>query len=223
MTEFIQMLDQVDGQMLLWLNSMHAPLMDRFMMLFTGKWVWVPFYAALLYYLCRRFDPRRVLIYALSVALCITLADQTCSTLLRPIFQRMRPANLDNPLSQWVHVVDGYRGGHYGFPSCHAANTMALAMFFSLVSRQRCLVLFMYGWALLTCYTRMYLGVHYPGDLLFGTLIGSFYGWMVYYGTTFVPARGNSWIEWPRSVPPAAVPIAVATLTTVVLLIVALF
>ena len=80
--------------------------------------------------------------------------------------------NLDNPLSAMVHVVDGYRGGSYGFPSCHAANSFAFAAAVALIVRSRRCSLFVFGWAVLNSYSRIYLGVHYPGDLFCGAVIG---------------------------------------------------
>ena len=79
-----------------------------------------------------------------------------------------------------VHIVNGHRGGRYGFPSCHAANTFGLAFFVWFLFRKRWLTVFMMGWALLTCYSRVYLGVHYPGDLIAGTLVGLIAAYIVY-------------------------------------------
>lgn len=193
MSELLSFLNEIDGQALLWFNSFHVPVLDRFMMLFTGKWEWVPMYAALLYMLCRTFPPKRVLVLALGIVLSIVIADQTCATLLRPVFQRMRPANLENPLSQWVQIVDGYRGGSYGFPSCHAANTFALSTFIILATRRQVLAIFMAAWTLATCYTRMYLGVHYPGDLIAGSLVGMGAGALCFYLSTLIPETEPSY------------------------------
>ncbi len=77
-----------------------------------------------------------------------------------------------------VYIVNGYRGGSYGFPSCHAANSFGLALYVICTFRKRWLSLFIIAWAALNCYTRIYLGVHYPGDLLVGGIIGGFGGWM---------------------------------------------
>ena len=80
-----------------------------------------------------------------------------------------------------MHVVNGYRGGRYGFPSCHAANTFALAMFMSLVFRNKRFSVMMFSWAIVVSYSRMYLGVHYFGDVFVGTAIGIAIGFLVFY------------------------------------------
>ena len=98
------------------------------------------------------------------------------ASLIRPVVARLRPANLDNPLSAMVHVVDGYRGGAYGFPSSHAANTAGLTFFVIQVFRKRAMLWLMVGWMLLVCYSRMYLGVHFLGDILVGIIIGAVIG-----------------------------------------------
>ena len=166
-------LQQVDTSVFLALNGLHSAFFDPFMMMATGRFTWVPFYVALAVMLWLRYGWRRTLVLLIMVALVITLADQICASWLRPMLQRLRPAHPDNPLSPMVVTVDGYRGGHYGFPSSHGANAFALALFLSLVYRQRLLTWTVYVWALLHVYTRIYLGVHYPGDILVGALLGS--------------------------------------------------
>lgn len=99
-------------------------------------------------------------------------ADQVGATVIRPVVCRLRPANLENPISEFVQIVNGYRGGRYGFPSCHAANTFGLAFFLFYLFRNRALNWFIMLWAVVTCYSRSYLGVHYPGDLLVGAFVG---------------------------------------------------
>ena len=169
----LEFLIDIDQSLMLALNDMHSAYMDGFMMLFSGRWVWVPMYAAIFVAVLWRYGWRRGLLLSLAVGLAVTIADQTCATLLRPLAERLRPANLDNPLSTMVHIVDGYRGGQYGFPSCHAANTFALAAAVAVLLRRRGVVAFLYAWALVTCYSRIYLGVHYPGDLLVGAIVGT--------------------------------------------------
>lgn len=176
----------IDSQLLLFFNSYHTPFMDNFMMLFSGRFVWVPMYAVILLILFKKFKPATAALFVLGLVAAITLADQTCATFIRPAVQRLRPSNLENPLSEFVNIVNGYRGGSYGFPSCHAANSFALAAFLILVVRRRVFVWFILTWAAVNCYSRMYLGVHYPGDILVGGLIGAFFGAMCYYGVSAV-------------------------------------
>ena len=168
----------LDSQLLLFFNSFHTPFLDRFMMLFTGRFIWAPMYALILLLFFKKYNPLRAGVFAVMLVAAIALTDQTCATVLRPIFERLRPSNLNNPLSEFVTVVDGYRGGRYGFPSCHAATSFALAIFLSLVVRRRGFSLVIFGWAMLNSYSRMYLGVHYPGDILVGATIGSAYGFI---------------------------------------------
>ena len=103
---------------------------------------------------------------------------------------RWRPTH-DPEIGSLIDTVNGYRGGNYGFFSAHAANTFSLAVFFSLLMRHRLFVCFMVGWSLTNCYTRLYLGVHYPGDITVGLLWGGFVGWLVYrlYCRVTTPAK----------------------------------
>jgi undecaprenyl-diphosphatase len=159
---------------------MHSPFFDTFMSTYSGKWIWIPLYAAILYVTLRTYQWKITLCCVLAVALTIVITDQVCATFIRPYVARLRPAHLENEISDMVHIVNGYRGGQYGFPSCHAANTFGLAFFLWFIFRQRWLTLFMMGWALLTCYSRSYMGVHYPGDLLTGSLIGLLAAFLTY-------------------------------------------
>lgn len=180
LTNALQGLIDVDTDIFLFFNGMHCTYFDYFMSAYSGKLIWIPMYAALLYVMLRNFSWKVTLFCLIGVALTTTFADQVCATLIRPYVERLRPANLDNPLSAMVHIVNGYRGGSYGFPSCHAANTFGLAFFISFVFRKRWLTFYMMAWALLTCYSRVYLGVHYPGDLLVGAIVGMIGAYLMY-------------------------------------------
>lgn len=168
----IEYLSSFDNQLMLLLNGFHTGFMDRAMMMFTGRFIWIPMYVALFVVLARTFRGRTLIFYLLGIALTITLADQLCATVIRPIVGRLRPSNLDNPISPFVYIVNSYRGGSYGFPSCHAANSFALAAFVSLVLRRNLTSYVVIAWAIVNSYSRLYLGVHYPGDLLVGAIIG---------------------------------------------------
>lgn len=180
MTQILEYLNQIDSSIFLFFNGMHTPFLDRFMMLFTGRFIWVPMYAAILIVLLRTYGIKSAGIYVLGIALAITLTDQTCATLIRPMVERLRPSNLENPLSALTIIVDDYRGGSYGFPSCHSANSFALATFLAFLFPRRRMLVLIFGWAILNSYTRLYLGVHYPGDLLVGAVIGSGFGYLCY-------------------------------------------
>lgn len=179
--EFILWLSDIDARLLLIVNGAHSPFFDAVMWCISGRWIWLPFYAVLAYLLFRRMSWKRASICLVTIGLIILAADQTCATLIRQEIGRLRPANLNNPLSSFVHVVNGYRGGRYGFPSCHAANTFALAVFMSLVIRHKWFTVMMFSWAFVVSYSRMYLGVHYFGDLFCGATIGSLFAVLFYY------------------------------------------
>lgn len=185
----IDWLNTIDTQVFLALNGLYAPYFDVFMKLFTGKWIWVPMYAAVLFAVVRNYRWRQTLAVLVCVALAITIAYQVCATLIRPEVCRLRPSNPENPLSEMVHIVGGYRGGSYGFPSCHAANSFALASFLTLLFANRKLSLFIFAWAVLNSYSRVYLGVHYPGDLLVGAIIGTAAGLAMAFAAGYVADR----------------------------------
>lgn len=189
--EFILWLSDIDARLLLIVNGAHSPFFDSVMWCISGRWIWVPFHAVLAYLLFRRMSWKRASICLVTIGLIILAADQTCATLIRPEIGRLRPANLNNPLSSFVHVVNGYRGGRYGFPSCHAANTFALAVFMSLVIRHKWFTVMMFSWAFIVSYSRMYLGVHYFGDLFCGATIGSLFAVLFYYLQNYLFKRLN--------------------------------
>ncbi|MDR0892351.1 MAG: phosphatase PAP2 family protein [Mediterranea sp.] len=179
--DFVDTLSGIDTNMLLALNGVHASFWDYFMSAFTQKFIWIPMYAAILYVLLLNFHWKAVICYVIAIALIITFADQLCAHVIRPLVMRLRPSNTNCPIAHLVHIVGGYRGGAYGFPSSHAGNSFGLALFVAYLFRKHLLVFFIFFWALVNCYTRIYLGVHYPGDLLVGLLIGAFFGWLFTY------------------------------------------
>ncbi len=178
-----EILRSIDSAIFLFLNGHLHPFVDNFMSLYSGRFIWIPMYVALLIVMLRRFPLAKVLLLLVGIGASILIADQMCATVIRPIFGRLRPSNLDNPISQLTYIVNGYRGGPYGFPSCHAANSFGLAVFAAITLKQRSFTIFILLWAVINCYSRIYLGVHYPGDLVVGAVIGASVGLVCYFIT----------------------------------------
>ena len=171
LTALLSMLKAMDTMVFLTVNSHHNAYFDSVMWLVSGKLIWVPMYVSLFFVLLKNYSYKVVFAILLAIGVVILFTDSFTAQVIRPWVCRLRPSNLDNPMSTMVHIVDGYRGGAYGFPSNHASNTWGLAFFITFLFRRYKLTFFFFLWALLVCYSRMYLGVHYFGDLLIGGLL----------------------------------------------------
>lgn len=174
----IDYLMDIDADALLAVNGLHDVFQDAFWWLVTAKWSSALLVLALLWILLHQ-NRRHALLVLAMLALAVLVADQVSSGLIKHLVERLRPTH-DPSLESMVHVINGYRGGLYGFVSSHAANFFAVSTFLSLVMRQRWVAFSLFTWALLQCYSRMYLGVHYPGDILGGIVVGVLAGWLVW-------------------------------------------
>jgi undecaprenyl-diphosphatase len=169
----------LDEQLFVYLNSLHATFLDQPMYYMSKTYFWIPLHACLLYIIIKKYGKESWVIIA-SIALTILLADQFTSGLMKPFFGRLRPSH-EPHLESIIHVVNNAKGGLYGFASSHAANTFALAFFIWLLFKdQYKYISLIFLWAILVCYTRIYLGMHYPGDLLAGAIIGIICGYIGY-------------------------------------------
>lgn len=174
----VECLDSLDRSIFLFLNGMHNDFFDMFMWYVSKTATWSLMLLFLLYIIFKN-NWRMALMVILGIALTITLADQISSGLVKDFIGRFRPTH--NPeIESIVHTVNGYKGGLYGFVSSHAANTLGVAVYISLLFRNRYITLFMMLWSLLVAYSRIYLGVHYPGDILGGMIVGVISGFVVY-------------------------------------------
>lgn len=167
---------QLDKQLLLWFNGSDSLFLDGLVKTLTTATTWIPLYLGLFYLVLKNNDNvQKVLLVLGCAGLCVFLAGSLNDLFVKPWVARWRPSR-DPEIAMLVDVVNGYRGGRYGFFSSHAANTFSLAIFFTLLVRSKVLSVAMILWSLLNCWTRLYLGVHFPGDILCGLLWGCVVG-----------------------------------------------
>ena len=178
---------EIDKAWLLAINGAHTAWLDQIMWYISQSWFWIPLYAVLIGLLIWRFGWKKGVIYTLLLIAAVGLSDYVSSGIIKHLVCRPRPTH-EPTLAGLVHIVHNYVGGRYGFVSSHAANTMSLALLFSLIWREPQLPTNKknnHGWWLmifvaLNCYSRMYLGVHYPGDIIGGLIVGTLMALSVY-------------------------------------------
>lgn len=184
----METIKELDRDLLIFLNSLHTPWLDPIMFWITKTFFWLPLYLFLLYLIIINYK-KNSWIPVIGIALTILLADQITSGFMKPFFERLRPSR-EPALEGLLHHVNNYRGGKYGFSSGHAANTLGTATFFFLLFRVKYRwVIYLFVWAALMTYTRIYLGVHYPGDILVGGTIGIICGWVGYKTQAYLENR----------------------------------
>ena len=172
----METLSQYDSDLFLYLNGLHVDWMDKVMVLITNMWVWFPLYLLLIYWTVKQYGRRCWWVF-FAVGLVVLCTDQLASHVCKPLFQRLRPCyNAD--FQYLIYLPKGLAGGRYGFVSSHAANTFGVATFLTPVLKKyrpwMAIVLFL--WAFISSYSRIYIGFHYPGDILCGALLGTLIG-----------------------------------------------
>jgi undecaprenyl-diphosphatase len=158
-----------DSDLFQLINQAHQPWLDQPMVIISGKLTWIPLYAFLIYLLYKEHKSKvwKTILYLIST---VIFADQVSSSILKPLFKRLRPCHLE-VFQSWIHLPDGC-GGLYGFCSSHSANAFAVAIGFYLVSKNRLMGTILIVWATLIAYSRIYLGAHYPLDVIIGAIVG---------------------------------------------------
>lgn len=171
---------QIDVAVLHFFNGGGNMLMDQIVWVLTSGLTWIPLYLALFYIVVRNNETMsQIGLVIFSAFLCIFFADGIVDGIIKPLVARWRPSN-DPIIKYTIHVVNGMRLKDYGFCSAHAANTISLAVFFSLLIRSKLMTITLVAWSLVNCWSRLYLGVHYPSDILCGLVIGIVVGLLVY-------------------------------------------
>ena len=171
------MVERFDQQLFLFINSSNSPFFDQVMHAISGKLIWVPLYLAILTYLGIKYK-KKFLIILIFIILAATLSDQS-SVIVKNIVLRLRPCH-EPSLIGMVHLVNGECGGIYGFVSSHATNCFDVALLSLLFIKRRWFTVSIVLWACVIGYSRVYLGVHYPGDVICGSFLGAFIGWSIY-------------------------------------------
>lgn len=188
-----EQLEKLDQSLFLYLNGLRADWLDPVMWWISSIVLWIPLFLFVLYYGYKKGQLKMVLVLIVGVALCILLSDRISVELFKEVFQRLRPThNLD--IKDLVHTVikpngEEYRGGLFSFVSSHATNFMSLGTFIYLHFRKYSKWwLLLFPWVALVAYSRIYLGVHYPADLVCGAALGFVIGLIIYQIIIRIPA-----------------------------------
>jgi undecaprenyl-diphosphatase len=172
---------ELDRQLLLQFNGSPSLFLDGLVRTLTSALTWIPLYISLFYLVLKNKDTAsQIVLIVAAVGVCLLLTGTVDDLIVKPLVGRWRPTH-DPVIGSVVDIVNDYRGGRFGFFSAHACNTFGIAVFFCWLVRSRLLSLSLVLWSLVNCWTRLYLGVHFPGDILCGLLWGAVIASVVYF------------------------------------------
>lgn len=180
----IERIIEFDKHLMLLLNGWHSPFFDFLMPVITNKYTGIPIYLAILVILFRKTDMKKLLIAVAAILVTFALCDSLSVALFKETFQRLRPG-WDPQIMDQVRMLE-YKGGQYGFVSSHAANLFGLATITSLLIKNRIYTALIFFWAVLVGYSRIYVGKHFPADVVCGAIFGMIVGYLVYKGTIWL-------------------------------------
>ncbi|MFT4781080.1 MAG: undecaprenyl-diphosphatase [Psychroserpens sp.] len=185
----IEELIKYDQELFLYLNGLGTPFWDSFWLAYTYKLNWIPFYAILGYLIYRKRNSKMFVLTLVVIALMITFTDQV-TNLFKYGVERFRPCHEDG-IAENMRLVRAHCGGRFGYFSGHASNSMALAIFVGLLLKQsfKYLKYILFVWAFVMAYSRIYVGAHYPLDVLSGMMFGAFTGFLFYKLDSYLQSR----------------------------------